>query len=269
MHAEYLAVDGMVLELRSFVCIVHDGPERAAHIFSKYPRQKLVMTSPVESPLCDSLKKMQLSKENLLSFWTTICTREDFRAHLNEGVESIRKEEDGHFRIVTTVREYRSRAVVLAMGRAGTPRKLGVKGEDLPKVMHPLLEADHYIRKSILVVGGGDSAVEAAIGLALQKGNSVTISCRRSAFGRIKERNARRLQEILRSGKLRVIFNSLPVEFTESSVLLDVDGQIQELPNDFAWIFAGGLAPDDFLRKIGVDFGARDLTLEAVKETRG
>lgn len=234
---------------------------------SKYPRQKLVMTSPVEFPLGASLRKMQLSKENLLAFWETICAREDFRVHLNEVVESIHKQEDGPFSLTTPKGEYRARAVVLAIGRAGTPRKLGVKGENLPKVMYRLLEADHYFNKNILVVGGGDSAVEAAMGLALQKGNNVTLSYRKGSFDRIKERNAQRLQNSLRSGKLQVVFNSVPVEFTERSVVLDVAGVLQDLPNDYVWIFAGGVAPNEFLKKIGIAFGTRDLTLEVVKES--
>lgn len=233
---------------------------------SKYPRQKLVMTSPVEFPLGGSLKKMQLSKENLLSFWKTICDREDFRVRLNESVESIRRQDDGIFQIVTGSGEYRAQAIILAMGRGGTPRKLGVKGEDLPKVMYRLIEADHYVNRNVLVVGGGDSAVEAAIGLALQKGNTVTLSYRKDSFSRIKERNSQRLQQATRSGKLQVIFNSIPVEFSESSVLLDEGGARRELPNDFAWIFAGGVAPNDFLKKAGIEFGPRDLTVEAVRE---
>ena len=235
---------------------------------SKYPRQKLVMTSPIEFPLSGSLKKMQLSKENLLRFWQTICARDDFHVRENEAVESIHKEADGIFRISTAQDSYRSRAVVLAMGRSGTPRKLSVKGEDLPKVMYRLIEADHYRNQNILVVGGGDSAVEAAMGLALQKGNQVTISYRKDSFSRIKERNSQRLESAIRSGKIRVIFNSLPVEFKDASVVLEVSGELQELPNDFVWIFAGGVAPNDYLKRIGVAFGPQDLTREAVKEAQ-
>jgi thioredoxin reductase len=131
--------------------------------------------------------------------------------------------------------------------------------------MYRLIEADHYINDNILVVGGGDSAVEAAMGLAMQKGNKVTLSYRKDSFGRIKERNTLRLQDVLRGGQLQVIFKSIPVEFTEHSVFLDVDGVVQEMPNDFVWIFAGGIAPTEFLKKIGVGFGPRDLTLETVK----
>jgi thioredoxin reductase len=156
--------------------------------------------------------------------------------------------------------------VVLALGRTGTPRKLGVEGEDLAKVMYRLIEADHYVNKRILVVGGGDSAVEAAMGLASQVGNQVTLSYRKEQFSRIKERNAKRIDECRRNGKINVAFNSVPVKIREDSVTLEVGGQLQELPNDYVWIFAGGTPPYDFLKKIGVQFGMRDLTAEAGRE---
>jgi len=128
--------------------------------------------------------------------------------------------------------------------------------------MYRLIETDHYVNKKILVVGGGDSAVEAAMGLAYQVGNKVTLSYRKEAFFRIKERNAQRMQDCIRKGKVTVIFNSVPAEFKQQSVILDVRGKLQELPNDFVWIFAGGEPPNAFLKKIGVGFGMRDMTLE-------
>jgi thioredoxin reductase len=158
--------------------------------------------------------------------------------------------------------------VVLALGRAGDPRKLGVKGEDLPKVMYRLIEADHYINKKILVVGGGDSAVEAAMGLANQQGNQVTLSYRSERFSRIKERNAKRMEECMKSGKVRALFNSNVLEFKPESVILDVAGRQEEIPNDFAWIFAGGTPPTAFLKKVGIGFGSRDVTLEASKAAK-
>ena len=235
---------------------------------AKYPRQKLVMTSPVEFPMYGKFKKMQLSKENLLAFWDMILNRSDFNVTTGEKVEDVQKDPTGIFTVSTATNRYRARAVVLALGRAGEPRKLGVKGEDLPKVMYRLIEADHYINKKILVVGGGDSAVEAAMGLANQSGNQVTLSYRSERFSRIKERNARRIEDCMRSGKVRVLFNSNPVEFKPESVILEVGGVTQEFPNDFVWIFAGGTPPNAFLKKIGVGFGARDVTLEAGKAAR-
>jgi thioredoxin reductase/Pyruvate/2-oxoacid:ferredoxin oxidoreductase delta subunit len=235
---------------------------------AKYPRQKLVMTSPVEFPMYGKFKKMQLSKENLLDFWTTVLNRADFNVSTGAKVEDIQKGLDRIFTVTTQTNQYRARTVVLALGRAGDPRKLEVKGEELPKVMYRLIEADHYINKNILVVGGGDSAVEAAMGLANQRGNQVTLSYRSERFSRIKERNAKRIEECMKSGKVRVLFNSNVVEFKPESVILDVAGQQEEIPNDFAWVFAGGTPPTAFLKKVGIGFGSQDVTLEASKAAK-
>ena len=235
---------------------------------AKYPRQKLVMTSPVEFPLYGKFKKTELSKEALLAFWDKVLHRADFQVRAGEKVDDIKKGPDGIFTVTTSKAQYRARAIILALGKTGTPRKLGVKGEDLPKVMYRLIEADHYINKKILVIGGGDSAVEAAMGLAHQAGNQVTLSYRQDRFSRIKERNSTRVEECVRSGKLKVLFNSSPLEFREDAVVLDVKGERVEMPNDFVWIFAGGTPPYDFLRKVGVQLGSRDLTAEASKEAQ-
>jgi thioredoxin reductase len=134
--------------------------------------------------------------------------------------------------------------------------------------MYRLIEADHYVNKKILIVGGGDSAVEAAMGLANQHGNEVTLCYRGAQFSRIKERNSKRIEDCMRSGKVEVLFNSNPVEFKADSAVLDVQGQKRELPNNFVWIFLGGVPPYDFLKKIGVRFGVRDMTLEASSEAK-
>ena len=235
---------------------------------AKYPRQKLVMTSPVEFPMYGKFKKTELSKENLLAFWDMVLNRSDFNARTGEKVDNIAQGADEIFTVTTANNEYRARAVVLALGRTGTPRKLGVKGEELPKVMYRLIEADHYVNKRIIVVGGGDSAVEAAMGLANQIGNQVTLSYRKEQFSRIKERNAKRIEECMRNGKVRVLFNSIPVEVRQQSVLIEVAGQVQEIPNDYVWVFAGGTPPYEFLRKIGVQFGVHDMTMEGSQEAR-
>jgi thioredoxin reductase (NADPH) len=235
---------------------------------AKYPRQKLVMTSPVEFPMYGKFKKTELSKENLLAFWDKVLHRADFKVRTGQKVEDIKRGADGIFTVITQDAQFRAHAVILALGRTGTPRKLGVKGEDLPKVMYRLIEADHYINKKILVVGGGDSAVEAAMGLAHQIGNKVTLSYRSAQFSRIKERNSQRVAEAIRSGKVEVLFSSNPLEFKEEAVVIDVQGQPREIPNDYVWIFAGGTPPNAFLKKIGVGFGARDMTQDASTEAK-
>ena len=229
---------------------------------SKYPRQKLVMTSPVEFPLHGKFSKTALSKEDLLLFWEKVMQRTDLNIHTTEGVETVQKEADGMFCVRTSREHYRARAVVLALGRAGTPRKLGVKGEELPHVLYRLIEADHFTNLNILIVGGGDSAVEAAMGLALQKGNKVTLSYRKNEFSRLKDRNAKRIQEHIASRKLEVLFNSMPTEFREGSLSIEVDGEIRELPNDFVWIFAGGTPPTEFLKSAGIAFASTEGTVK-------
>jgi putative YpdA family bacillithiol system oxidoreductase len=235
---------------------------------AKYPRQKLVMTTPVEFPMYGKFRKMELSKEDLLAFWQKVMQRADFQVRSGEKVEDINKANDGLFTVVTSKAQYRARAVVLALGRTGTPRKLGVPGEELPKVMYRLIEADHYVNKNILVVGGGDSAVEAAMGLAQQVGNRVTLSYRQAAFTRIKERNAKRIEDCARSGKVQVLFNSMPLEFRPATVIIDVAGSRREIANDYVWIFVGGAPPNDFLTRIGVQLGDRDLTFNAQAENK-
>ncbi len=235
---------------------------------AKYPRQKLVMTSPVEFPMYGKFKKRELSKEELLKFWDQVLRRADFKFAKGEKVSDILKMEDDTLVVHTSKNRYRTRHVVLALGKGGSPRKLGVKGEGLPKVMYRLIEADHYINKKILVIGGGDSAIEAAMGLAAQVGNTVTLSYRQANFSRLKDRNVKRLEECVRKGKLKVIYNSNPVEFTEDSAVLEVNGATQKLANDFVWVFAGGDPPTAFLKKIGVGFNSKNLTLEGSKEAK-
>ena len=235
---------------------------------AKYPRQKVVMTSPVDFPMHGKFNKLEISKEKLMEFWASVIRKGNVQVRTQEKVESIDREADGTLTIRSTTGAYRARSVILALGRRGTPRKLGIPGEELPKVMYGLIEADAYVNAKILVVGGGDSAVEAAMGLAYQKGNQVTLSYRQQEFSRLKERNALRIQEAMKTRKVRVLFSSQPVEVREKSVLVDVAGTPTEIPNDWMWVFAGGEPPSAFLQKVGVAMGERDMTREAGAEAQ-
>lgn len=233
---------------------------------AKYPRQKLVMTSPVEFPLHGKFKTLEISKEELLDFWGSVFQKSGLQVREQEKVDNIERGDGGVFTITTTAGSYKANHVILALGRRGTPRKLGVPGEEHPKVMYSLIEADAYKNANILIVGGGDSAVEAAMGLAHQKGNKVTLSYRKPEFSRIKERNTQRLEECIQSNMLEVILESNPVKIAEDSVTLEVKGSTKELSNDYVWVFAGGIPPNAFLEKVGIQLGPRDLTKEAHKE---
>lgn len=172
----------------------------------------------------------------------------------------------GRFTVRTAKSEYHALAVLMAIGCRGTPNKLGIPGEELPRVMYSLLDAEAYEGKRILVVGGGHSAVEAAMGLSVQKGNRVTISYRQAEFKRLKHRNEVRLQEMIAAKTRLVVFNSKPAEIREGSATLDVQGQAEQVPADYVRIFAGGTLPKTFLEGMGIAFGRQDLSAAAQTE---
>jgi thioredoxin reductase (NADPH) len=219
----------------------------------QYPRRKIVMTAPVEVPLWGKLKLTETSKENLLDVWRNIIAKTQLKINEHEKAVDIRAQ-DGIFALSTTVSHYEARHVVLALGRRGTPRKLGVPGEDQGKVMYRLMDAETYQGYHVLVVGGGDSAVEAAMGLALQGTNTVTLSYRQGQFSRLKERNLKHLEEYLRKKKITVIFNSAVSQILEHEVILETPGGRKEVRNDYVFVFAGGEMPFEFLKKIGIQF---------------
>jgi len=219
----------------------------------QYPRKKIVMTSPVYLPLWGKLRLSETTKETLLEVWTEIVEKTQLKIHTEEKVTSIRQEADV-FRIETSKGKYDARHIVLALGRRGTPRKLGVPGEKHSKVMYRLMDAGTYQNNSVLVVGGGDSAVEAAMGLALQKTNTVTLSYRKSEFQRIKARNMERLQMCLKLGTVKAIMNSEVEEILASEVRIKTPDSVLTIPNDYVFIFAGGELPFDFLKSIGIEF---------------
>lgn len=227
---------------------------------AKYPRQKLVLTSPFELPIYGAFKKLEISKESLLDLWARVVRETKLRIRTGEHVDHVAMDEEGTFSVETARSRYRARTVILAIGRRGTPRKLGIPGEDLPKLMYDLIDAESYQGKRLLVVGGGDSAVEAALGLAHQRGNRVTLSYRRDAFSRLKGRNEQRLAEAMRRRQLDVLFSSNPVEVRSETVVLEVRGQRREIGNDYVWVFAGGTPPSAFLSKIGVQVGPRAVS---------
>lgn len=230
---------------------------------SKYPRQKLVMTSPVELPIHGPFKKLEVSKEGLLEVWQQAAAKAGLTVQTYEKVEDIVRESCGVFTVKTTKGSYQAHTVILAIGRRGSPNKLNVPGEDQSHVMYSLIDAEAYAGKRLLVVGGGDSAIEAALGLAAQKGNKVVLSYRKGEFTRLKDRNEQKIAEAIRKKTIEVIFNSNPVEILSKSAMLDLGGSRREVPADFVWIFAGGTPPKAFLDRCGIAFGRQDLSAAA------
>jgi thioredoxin reductase/Pyruvate/2-oxoacid:ferredoxin oxidoreductase delta subunit/cytochrome b561 len=232
-----------------------DGPGGTV---AKYPRRKLVLTQPVDMPMHGRLERTTYSKEELVDLWSSIASQEKLPIHGGQVFEGVERQDDGNFVVHTTSHRVRARNVCIAIGRRGTPRKLDVPGEELSKVAYSLLDASSYQGRRILVVGGGDSAVEAAVGLAEQPGNEVTLSYRGEAFNRIRLRNEERLEECRRSGRLRVLTSSTVHGIRSDSVDIELrDGPsrgVFSLPNDDVFVMAGGVPPFELLERSGVSF---------------
>ena len=223
-----------------------------------YPRRKLVLTSPVELPLYGKLKVSEIEKEELLEIWKSIIATYSLNIATKHKVEAV-DFANGHFSITSPVGTFTAAAVLLAIGRRGSPRKLGVPGENSSKVMYRLIEAETYSQKNIVVVGGGDSAVEAAVGLANQKGNAVTVSYRKDEFVRLKEKNEKRVADYIRSGRIKAIFNSSVSEIRPESVVVNEGSKIiHNVPNDYVFVFAGGELPAELLKRIGIKLRTED-----------
>jgi len=224
-----------------------------------YPRQKFVMAEPVMIPLFGPLWMEDTSKESLLERWQEIISKTGLEIQEEEKVLRVARD-DGHFAVRTTKGEYRGARVVLAIGKRGSPRKLGVPGEDSSKVAYNLLDADAYRATSICIVGGGDSGIEAACGLSrtdLQ--NQVWLVHRLEDFSRAKPRNQKKIKKAMDEGRIKAFFTSEVTEIRERSVLVKTSDGVQEVTNDFVFVMVGGESPTKFLTDCGIEFSKRAL----------
>jgi thioredoxin reductase (NADPH) len=217
----------------------------------QYPRGKLVMTAPAEVPLLGKVNFRQTSKEALLEFWRSAEAKTGINISYQERVEDITRAGIG-FVVKTNRGTYPTRSVLLAIGRRGTPRKLGVPGEELPKVVYRLIDPEQYAGQKVLVVGGGDSALEAAVSIAESGGGAVILSYRGPAFDRAKGRNRERVKAAEQGGKLKTIMSSNVKLIDAESVAIESSGQTVTVKNDAVIVSAGGVLPSDFLKRVGI-----------------
>jgi thioredoxin reductase/NAD-dependent dihydropyrimidine dehydrogenase PreA subunit len=217
-----------------------------------FPRAKVVMTAPMDLPLWGKVKLVETSKTELLDLWKNVLEKNNIRINEQEKVTEIIKQENT-FVVKTNQAHYTSKGVVLAIGRRGSPRKLGVPGEDHENVYYKLIEPELIHEKNILVVGGGDSAVESAMLLADER-NRVTLSYRSETFSRLKPRNHERINDYIKKKKIKALFNSNVKEIFSDSVVLNLNNSSDELKikNDITYVFAGGILPTSFLEEIGI-----------------
>jgi len=224
-----------------------------------YPRNKIAMTAPVKLALIGKVRFGEVQKEKLLEFWQTVVKKTGLVIAFRECMEAIERDGDG-FVVRTNLNKYRTRSVLLTMGRRGTPRKLDVPGEETPKVVYRLVDPSQYEGQAVLVVGGGDSALEAAIALSEQPGTDVTLSYRSEAFSRVKQKNRDLLEQARRAGRVRIELETTVASIEPDAVNLKTKGGVKKLRNDAVIVCAGGLLPTPLLQKIGISFETKHGT---------
>ena len=218
---------------------------------SHYPRGKIVMTAPTELPIIGKMHFKETTKEALMEFWEGVIATAGLQIKDRQRVESITPEDKGFF-VKTGVSEYHTRAILLAIGRRGTPRKLDVPGEEQSKVVYRLIDPEQYRNQHVLVVGGGDSALEAAVSIAEEAGTRVTISYRSEAFSRAKEKNRVKVAQAEKNGNLCVLMQSNVKQIEPDKVVIKTANDELCIDNDAIIVCAGGILPTGFLKSIGV-----------------
>jgi thioredoxin reductase/Pyruvate/2-oxoacid:ferredoxin oxidoreductase delta subunit len=217
-----------------------------------YPRRKIVMTEPANIPGFGKIGKKIISKEELLETWGKAIEKVQVKVEENNQVNGI-EGDDGAFQVHTSKGIIAARKVVLAIGRRGTPRKMGVPGEELQKVTYGFTDAEQYAGRRVLVVGGGDSALEAAIQIAELGSAEVALSYRGAELSRAREANRNKLTALSEAGQLTLLLPSQIKYVTETEVRIEWDGRELRLPNDDIIVNIGGDPPDGFLKKAGVE----------------
>jgi thioredoxin reductase/Pyruvate/2-oxoacid:ferredoxin oxidoreductase delta subunit len=227
----------------------------------RYPRHKLLLAEPIAMPVYGRLWVADATKESLLKVWRGIIARTGLDVRTGHRVERIEAVAGG-FAVTAAGTAFRGRSVVLAMGRRGNPRRLGVAGEALPKVFYDIVEMEAFAGSRALVAGGGDSAIESAVGLATQPGTEVTLAYRGDQFSRIKDRNRAHLEAERDRGRIQVLLRAQVKEIRPESVVLDVDGQPRIQPNDHVIVRIGGDPPFEFLKSLGIRIVRKEIVLD-------
>jgi thioredoxin reductase/ferredoxin len=243
---------------RGLTYVLLEKEQLIASTIARYPKGKLVMVEPYESANLSLLPVFDSSKEQLIPIWTELIDRVGVQIKLGESVESVIRQGDGSFEVRSTVAQYRAQRVVLAIGGRGKPRTLGVQGENLPKVFSLLEDPDDWRGRAVLVVGGGDSAVEAALALS-DAGAKVLVSYRGKAFNRCQQKNKQAIESYAAQGRIKAKLMSQVVSIDESSVILQMaDGGHKKYANDAAFVLIGSDPPIAWLEKLSVRFVERE-----------
>ncbi len=227
--------------------------DKTAGTIRHFPKGKLVMTQEAFLPLVGKVKWGEISKENLLDIWFKLIDEYKIKIQQQEALISVTELDSSGFEVRTSKNRYTTKTVLLALGRRGTPRKLNITGEDNPKVVYHLTDPEQYRDKTVLVIGGGDSALEAACSIADLAGDTkVLISYRKDSFSRAKIKNRQRVDNLVASDQLTCVFSSEVKSILPESVSIISNQKETVYPNQAVIICAGGVLPTGLLKAMGV-----------------
>lgn len=222
-----------------------------------YPRRKLIFTETIKLPIVGNFGKSEMFKEELVNAFDRVVDQAGIEIREGRRVTAI-DGRAGDFRLKVELleggaEEYRGRTVILAIGRRGTPRRLDVPGEDQSHVVYRLIDAEQYRRRKVLVVGGGDVAVESAVSVSKAAGATVHLSYRGEALFRAKKENRRGFEEQVKKGKIKTHFKTNVARLTrDTAVLRHDDGREQTIEVDDVIVNVGGVLPTAFLEQVGI-----------------
>jgi thioredoxin reductase (NADPH) len=242
---------------RGLSYVVLEKEQMIASTIARYPKGKLVMCEPYDAANLSFLPVFDAGKEQLIPIWRELIDRVGLTIKQGESVESVGLGGDGAFEVRSTVSTYRAQRVVLSIGTRGKPRTLQVAGENLPKVFSLLEDPDEWRGRAVLVVGGGDSACEAAVALS-DAGAKVMISYRGKGFGRAAPKNKQAIEGYAAEGRIKAKLGSQVLGFEPDSVTLALgDGSQKRYPNDAVFVLIGADPPVQWLEKMGIRFVER------------
>lgn len=223
---------------------------------SHFPRNKIVMTSPVKLPLAGKMQFREAAKEELLEYWSKVVEEHKLNINFGARLDDIQSLAGG-FEVSSNSGVFSTQKVLLCLGRRGTPRKLGVPGEEQSKVIYKLIDPEQFKGQHVLVAGGGDSALEAALSLAKIEDTCVSLAYRGNTFGRAKPKNREKIDEAAASGAINVLLESQISEIKDKVVNIDNSSNLIQLENDVVLVCAGGILPSPFLQKIGIEISTK------------
>ena len=236
---------------RKYICIEQN---KFGGTIYNFPKQKVVMSQPLDFPLVGKFKfrSHKVSKEDLLGLWSHV--RKQANLNIKEECRFINLQKKGEiFEVETSLGVITAQKVVLGLGVRGTPRKLGVANEELPKVTYNLLDPDEYQGRWIAVVGGGNAGVEAAQYLCNKKlRNKVFLLVRGPTFDRCNQENQDIINDYAKQGLVTICYSTTVEKIEADHLIIKQDGKEKRLQNDFLFVFAGAIMPFAFLKSLGV-----------------